>query len=372
MMSHIQAPSDTSCRKTNDTWFRVPSYQVLFVYVAYIAACSMNFISWKIEPAAALFRYVIAGAVLISFDWAKWDRFKIFLMFFLLVSLAARRLLVVWAIMAMVYQIAYLKIPLKNLAKIGVAILCIEFFFQIEILLFGLVDNDSVFAVKVSRYVYDLGTGNTNRIGALVLFFMLLLYIVMKDNRRTAYVVFSLTFGYIAYYITGCRTAFYGVIVINVVAIAYWFGCIRNWMKWFVAPVPILFFIGTFFLAANMDDNKAINEAASGRLYYIVKFTKEYTQKEWLVGAPIEDDAPLDSTYLDMITKGGILLASFFCVGFMTVVIRYFNKIMPYLPFVLALVATGLTETYFTGPNGVSIILWVFVLMPFVRHKPVL
>ena len=365
----MQSPY-TYCSKIGNNWHKVASYPVLLVYMAYIAACCMNFISWKIEPAAALFRYIIAGALLLSFDWVKWDRFKVFLMLFLLISLVARRLLVVWVMMAMVYQIDYLKIPLKNLAKIGVTVLCVELVFQIEVLLLGFVDNDSVFAIKVSRYVYDLGTGNTNRIGGLVLFLMMLLYIVMKNNRKTAYVVFSLTFGYLAYYITGCRTAFYGIIVVDIVAIAYWFGFIRNWMKWFIAPVPILFFIGTFFLAANMDDNKEINEAASGRLYYIVKFTKEYTQKEWLVGAPIEDDAPLDSTYLDMITKGGVLLASFFCVGFMTVMTRCFKSIGSYLPFMLALIATGLTETYFTSPNGVSIILWVFVLMPFVKYKP--
>ena len=94
--------------------------------------------------------------------------------------------------------------------------------------------------------------------------------------------------------------------------------------------------------------------------------------KEWMIGAPIEDDAPLDSTYLDLITKGGILLASFFSIGFSNVIIRYYKQILPYLPFILAMAASGLTETYFTSPNGVSIIMWVFVLMPFIRQKPIL
>lgn len=367
----MQTLSDTYCGKKSN-WYKVASYPVLFIYVAYIAACCMNFISWRIEASAALFRYIIAGAVLFSFDWGRWDRFKVFLIIFLLISLSARRLLVVWIIMAMVYQIDYLKIPIQTLARIGVSVLILEFFFQIGMLLFEIVNNKSEYVAKVSRYVYDLGTGNSNRIGAMVLYCMLLMYILMKDNRKIAYLMISVTLGYIAFYYTGCRTAFYGIIVIDITAIAYWSGYISDWTKWIIASLPIFFFIGSFYLAANMDDNKDINEMVSGRLYYIVKFTKVYTQKEWLVGAPIEDDAPLDSTYLDLIMKGGILLASFFCTGFIFVMIRYFNNIKPYLPFILALVATGLTETYFTSPNGVSIVLWIFILMPFIKQKPIL
>lgn len=368
----MSATSEKHCSIIREDWLKVSSYQVGFLYVAYIVACCMNFVSWGIESAAVSFRYIIAGSILLSFSLHNWDRFKVFLVFFLLVSLAARRLLIVWTIMAMVYQIDCLGISLKKLAGIGIVILSIEFFLLTELLLLGIINNNGEFLEKVSRYVYDLGTGNSNRIGALILFFMLLLYLIMKDNKKLLYVLFSLSFGYLGYYITGCRTAFYGIAIINIVAIAYWSGYIRNWMKWFIAPIPILLFVGTFILAANMDDNEDINEMASGRLYYVLKFTQEYTQTEWLIGAPIEDDAPLDSSYLDMITKGGILLASFFCVGFMVTVIRSFNKIKPYLPFVLALIATGLTETYFVAPNAVSIILWVFVLMPFVRYTPVL
>ena len=368
----MQTRSHTYCHKANDKWYMVRSYSVLFVYVAYIAACAMNYITWNVDSAAAIFRYVVAGAVLVSFNWTKWDRFKVFLMLFLLISLSARRLLVIWTIMAMVYQIDNLKIPLKTLAKIGVAVLTIELLYQIGGLLFGIVENQSEFYPKVSRYVYDLGTGNPNRIGGFVLFFMLLLYIIMKDNRKVTYVVLSMTFGYLIFFLTGCRTAFYGIVIVNTVAIAYWLGYIPDYSKWLIAPLPILFFIATFYLAANMDDNKDINDLASGRLYYIVKFTKEYTMKEWMIGAPIEDDAPLDSTYLDLITKGGILLAAFFSIGFSSVMIRYYKQILPYLPFILAMAASGLTETYFTSPNGVSIIMWVFVLMPFIRQKPIL
>ena len=345
----------------SNNYFKVSSYQALFVYIAYAAACSMNFFSWQVATAASLFRYIIAVFVLFSFDWFKWDKFKVFLIVFLVVSLAARRLLIVWTLVAMVYQIYFLRIPIKNLAKIGVIVIGIIFLYQIEALLFGLVKNDSVFSLKVSRFIYDLGTGNTNRIGALVLFFLMLLYLLMKDNRKIMYFVF---------YFTGCRTAFYGILILNLVAVFYWNGWIRNWMKWIISLMPILFFIGTFYLAANMDDNENVNSVASGRLYFIVKFTKEYTMREWLIGAPIEDDAPLDSSYLSMITTGGISLALFFCAGFFAAIIRYFKSIGSYLPFVLALIAAGLTETYFVGPNSVSVILWIIVLMPFIKYAP--
>lgn len=350
--------------------FIVESRDRLFVYIAYLLTCCMSFVSWHIDAASSLFRYFIAGSLLLSFNWIRWDRFKVFLIVFLLISLSARRLLVVWTIMAMVYQILFLKIPIRRIALIGVVIILMELFIQIEWVLLGIIQNKSTFVLKVMRPVYDLGTGNSNRIGSLFLFLTFLLYIVLKDKRRVLFLFVSFLISYIAYFITGSRTAFYGSTILNIMVILYWYGFIKDWMRWLIALVPLICFVGTFYLAANMDSNDTVNEAASGRLYYIVKFTEEYTFREWLIGAPIEESAPLDSTYLEIITKGGIILASFFCIGFFGATVFNFKEIVSYLPFAIALLFSGLTETYFINPNSVSILLWIIVLIPFIKYKP--
>ena len=355
---------------TAPRWTTFSSYREMLVMVAYVLSCVTYFLSWHFPSSEPVMRYVIGFTVLASIKWTQWDWSKAALILFLFISLVARRLLVVWIIFALVYQIDYLQIPIRKLAKTGAIVFLILIFFQLEMVLLSFVENEEWYTLKVTRTLYDCGTGNPNRAGLLVYFFLLNLYIIFKDNRRCAFIILSLTLSAIAYYYTGSRTGFFGIILVTATALAYWNGLIRNWMKWFIAIIPILCFAATFYMALNMEDNGDVNEAASGRLYYIVTLTKEYTTREWIVGAPRETDDPLDSTYLDIITKGGILLASFMSLSFAVSIIRRFKTTVPYLPFILALFASGLTETYFTSANGVSIILWVFILQSICNYKP--
>lgn len=351
---------------------RASKMRYYLVLLSYVAACSMAFFSWRFDSGAVVFRYLTAGAALLSFDLKRWDKFKVFLVLFLLVALVARRLLVVWTLFALVYQIDNLKIPLKKIALVGLAVLSIEIFLQLEMLAFDLVMNRGEYYTKVNRIVYDLGTGNTNRCGALFYYWIILLYVVLKDRHRFLYVILSLSVAWLVFYITGSRTGFYGAIIINLVAVFYWKGWIKSWMRWALVLLPAVLFAGTFYLAANMADNEGVNEAASGRLYYVVMFTQEYSTRDWLIGAPRELDEPLDSSYLDIICTGGILLAVFMCTAYMGTIAGYFKRTAPYLPIILAVLASGLTETIFVNPNAVSVVFWILILQCFIRQKPIL
>lgn len=341
------------------------------IWFAYILACVMEYLSWHVTEAVQPLRYLIAGAVLLSFDYDKWDKFKIFLAVFLLAALVARRLLTIWTIMALVYQIDALKIPVKRIALAGACIMGALVILQITLFAYNVFEGYERRYSKLSRMVYDLGTGNANRFSALVYFFFMLLYLNFKEGYRTAYVVWSLIIGYFVFYLTGSRTPFLGIIVLNIVAIADWFGLLKNWTKWAFAFLPAFFLVMTFMLAANIDDNLDVNTLASGRLYYIVMFTIDFTPLDWLVGTVREFDEPLDSTYLDLIIKGGILLATFVCVGFAMSVIKCFDKVKPYLPLAVSCSASGLAETFYTDPNSVSVIFWMVILMWYIKPKPV-
>lgn len=347
------------------------SWPEFWVILSFVLCCCVRPLSWHL-PVDSVVRYVVALALLISFNWAKWDKFKIFLVVFLLMALVVRRWLVVWTLFAMVYQIDYLKIPVKRLAIIGVTCLSIIILLHIAFVLCGIWENVGVHYEKSNKYLYDLGSGNSNRIASLVTFLMLLLYILLKDRYRILFPIISLSLGFIFFEITGSRTSLYTILIVNVCAFAYWIGLFWNWTKYIIALLPLVLFIGTFYLAANMESNEELSESASGRLYYILKFTREFGAREWMLGTVRDGEDPLDSSYLDIIVVGGITMASFFCIGFGGSVIKYFRKIKSYLPFLFGFMAAGVSETYFSYPDCASVILWVIVLQIFIKYKPVL
>lgn len=352
--------------------YRFESWPEFFVILAYVICCFHKFLGWHIEPADALGRYLTAFLLIISFKFGKWDKFKIFLVVFLFMALAVRRWLVPWTLLAMVYQIDYLKIPIKKLAAIGFTTQFLIILLQIIFVLCGIWENVGIEYEKSDQILYDLGTGNANRIATRVTFMVLCLYILMKDNYRWLFPVISLIIGFIFFQVTGSRTTLYSIIILNILAIVYWCGLFWNWTKYLIALVPLVLFFGTFYLAANMETNEELSESASGRLYYILKFTREYGTKEWMLGAVREESDPLDSSYLDIIVTGGIMMALVFCIGFGTSVIKYYKKIKSYLPFMLAFLAAGLTESYFTYPDAANVLLWVLIMQAFIKYKPIL
>lgn len=128
----------------------------------------------------------------------------------------------------------------------------------------------------------------------------------------------------------------------------------------------------TFYLAFNLNDNKGLNEMASGRLWYIVKFTQDFTFNDWLIGAPRTIDEPLDSSYLEIIHTGGISLCIFLCIAYYITSIKYFNLIKPYLPIIITMLIAGLTESILLRPSDLSIIFWMLMFQGIIKYKPII
>ena len=345
-------------------------FHLLLIWVAFSFVCIQYFLSWHINEIDQILRYIIAICLTASLDFSKWDKFKIFLLFFLVIALFLRRLLIVWTLLCLIYQIDYFKVSLKDLTNIALILVCFELFIQTEGVLIGFLDNNAVKYVKSDSFTYDLGTGNANRCAGLFFKVIILLYIKFRNNHKLIFLFTSIPTALTSYIITGSRTPLICSFLIILLALLYWKQLIPISSKFIIAILPILFFILTFYLALNLNDNKEINEVASGRLWYIVKLTQEFTIKDWLIGAPRTTDDPLDSAYLEIIHTGGILLALFFIVAFAKTTLVRFKTILPFIPIILPMLIGGLTEAILLRPSEISVIFWVIMMQSFIKYKP--
>lgn len=350
----------------------IHNFRLLLIWIAYFATCIQYFLSWHFDESDTILRYGIAICIILSFDYNKWDKFKIFLFIFLPIALILRRFLIVWSLFSLIYQIDQLRISIRKLSIFAISILIVEIFIQVETILLGIIENVGIRYIKSKVLVYDLGTGNANRASSLFFNFSLFSYIIFRNKQQYLFVIATLLSSVIGFYITGSRTLLACSALLLILALGYWHRWFKNWMKYAIALLPIIFFIATFYLAYNSELNNNLNEIASGRLWYIVKFTQEFTIKDWIIGAPRTIDEPLDSAYLEIIHTGGIILAILFCLSFFLSISKYYNKLLSYIPVLIVIMLGGFTESIILRPSNLSIIFWMLTFFAIIKPRPII
>lgn len=346
------------------------------VILSFILSCIYAWYTRVLGPLnnAININYVLAITILLSFDFKKIDKSKIFLIISLLIcGILIRRWLVLWTIIALVYQIDYYKINLRRLAFISIVVLSCELLIQLESVLFGILQENVIVVEKTGRMAHDLGIGNSNRLGLIIFDWcnMLYLYMAVKKGSRFTFVLISILLSSIMFYYTSCRTAYMGIWILILVAYMYWKNLIPQSTKTIVGLFPLIVFLLHLYVFSNYSDLGDLNEASTGRLWYITKYITNFSESEWLIGGIIESDDPLDGSYLEMILKGGIVLSTLFCVTFFVSCVKCFDKIKKYLPVVISTLLAGIPETIFTTPSPSAVILWAIILYYFFPNKPV-
>lgn len=317
--------------------------------------------------------YFIAVLTIFSFIGSKFDRFKFVLLLILPVALVFRHWLMLWTVIATSYQLCVLKLPIRNLAKIALALTFMELFVQSELVLMQIISHDCEFVSKTGRLVYDLGLGNSNNVGTTVFYLVALLYLVFGLHHKIFFVASSLLFTVGMFLYCGSRTFFIGCLLIILLAIFDYFHMIRKWQRLLVGCMPIMLTTMVLCLALNyMDiDVDFLNDLLTGRIYLFYIFFKDFTMNDYLLGKPMEFDLPLDNTYLAMLHLGGVFFVIFFCVCFFIVLVHFFDKIRPFIPFLIAVLIVSSTESVFAGISALSLIFWMITLIPVASKKEI-
>lgn len=331
------------------------------ISVAYFCICIQYFVGWHFEGCEVVFRYASAICILLSFDYSRCNKYIILLLFFLLIALAIRRLLIVWTLFAFVYQTHVFRISIIRLSRVALVILLIVLFFQIDGLLLGLLKNEAITYIKSTQPTYDLGTGNANRCAMLFFQIVILTNILYSKRSSIKYICLSIIFYLLSFYITGSRTVFISSIIIISLTLCYWLDLYRSWMKYVIGFMPILMFVTTFVLSYFFVENKEFAILVSGRLNYIIQFTQDFSFKEWLIGAPRVIDEPLDSAYLEIVHTGGFLLASFLSIKFFISFKKNYNNLIKYIPIIIGMLVAGLTESILLRPSNISVLFWIII-----------
>lgn len=345
------------------------------IYCSYVVACFYPFLHYKLFETFydnINLNYFLGFFTLLSFDFLKITRLKVCLWIILPFCLVFRNWLMLWTVVATAYQLLELRIPIRNLAYIGLSLVVIQLLALIELNFLGIVNSDAQIVDKTNRLAYDLGLGNSNNVGTTVFYFISLFYLALFKNHKSTFYVIAVIVDFLMFYITSSRTFFFGGLIIISFAFGYQINLFRKWMKYIIGLLPVILISFLIYLIINYiqsDKINEINDLATGRISLFALFFKDFSNTDFLIGKPIELDTPLDNTFLAMLHMGGLIFISFFCLSFFRSITKFYDQLKYYFPFIFGMFAASMTESLFGSPSGAGLILWMITLIIYTNEK---
>ena len=137
---------------------------------------------------------------------------------------------------------------------------------------------------------------------------------------------------------------------------------IRPWMRYLVGLLPVVLTLAIFYITLNIGSFQELNQTLTGRFSLYVGMLSRMSLLNWLVGIQIPKGIPMDGSYMSLIFGAGIFGCVIFLYSFFRSMLKHFDKLKSFLPFLVGLLACGVAENSFSSATGLSVIFWFLSL----------
>lgn len=254
-------------------------------------------------------------------------------------------------------------VRISKLARIYFIILLIFIPIWLFLLKEGYISSKRWFDPAKGGESWDYGFVNPNGLGILGFHICAVLYILLYNKHIIISILATLSICQLFYSISLCRTAWLGGMVLAFCTLLLYFKLYRNWMKYPLSVLPILLYFVIIFLSRRVGSYELLDILFSGRLSVWSGIIRTMGPINWLIGAS-QPDLTIDGSFAMLLFLGGTILVSIFCYLFYKMTIKYFDRIVPFLPFILSVMACGMMETTFSACGGLSVIFWYLLFNP--------
>lgn len=277
------------------------------------------------------------------------------------IAIYNREILATIDVMLFVYL--FRKTSIRDLAIYIFFIMFVAFCLVYVCGLIGIIDlHKPLYYTHRVEASYAFGFSNSNTFGVFIFSLLSCFYIVLRKYPKVlfVYVVFLVYLSFVLYNYTQSRGIMVGLLMLSFIHIFQSFHLIRHWMRYVIAVLPmILFLVNVYWTLFYVPDDIANLSTSRLRIYREVVYSM--TPLNWMIGTHLPSDEPMDGSFWMLIFGGGIFWAMFFYYNFYKSSVCCFDKIVVYLPIIIATVAYGIAENIFWSCNGLSIIFWMLV-----------
>lgn len=288
---------------------------------------------------------------------------KLFLLVpFLIISMINNK--VVLGIIDLIAMCLVLRnVKITKLAYIYLIILIVFIPIWIYLLRNGYIASERWFDPAKGGEFWDYGFTNPNGLGIFGFHICATLYLLLYRKPIILSMVATLIISQFFYSISFCRTAWMGGMVLALCSIMLYLKLFRKWMRYPLAFLPFILFVVIISLAKKVNSYEFLDILFSGRLSIWNGIMNSMGPINWLIGAS-QSDLTIDGSFAMLLFLGGLILVSIFCYLFYNLMKTHFNRAIPYLPFLLGVMACGVMETTFSACGGLSVIFWYIIINP--------
>lgn len=326
-----------------------------------LSLCLLNvrtFIGGVGDTDTLLLTLAINLLLLVAIDYSHYLKKFLYIGFLFPLVLYNREALALVNITLYVYL--FRNFSIRTLGLINLSLLLIGFAFLTLLQELDIITvNREVWYLTGKGAAQTYGFNNPNTFGGFIFAIIVNCYIVfLRQRRNTILVLFLLLVSIISYNYCLSRAALMGSMVLVLVHFMVSWKILRKWMRYLIALLPALYFLVNFYLVVNVADYRDIDILTSGRLGIYSEILGMMTKLNWLIGVRLPD-GPMDGSLWMLLFVGGVAYLLFFLINFYLSITRCFKELYPYLPIMLAVLASGFVENIFFSVSGVSIIFWL-------------
>lgn len=208
----------------------------------------------------------------------------------------------------------------------------------------------------------DYGFGNPNQFAAFCFTLITSLFIALWEKYKKIFVAIFVSIGVAVSNYTDSRSFQLSCLILTITCVFQILRFDKNKVyKLFVLLLPFILFIYSFMFPY-YDINDDFNAISSGRMILYKSLLDSVTLKDYIIGTNLVNEITVDSTYLHLIFRGGVIYLITFYALYIYAFKNKYQYIYPYLPILVSILVYGAFETLFVNCTMVSyIMIWIIL-----------
>lgn len=207
-----------------------------------------------------------------------------------------------------------------------------------------------------------LGFENPNGLGFLGFQIISALYLVFRKYSLIVLLIITLAINELFFSISVSRTPWVGGFAFSFILLLMILGLLRSWMRYAIGLLPIVLSLLIFYFTIKIDSYPELEVLFTTRFSLYASIINQMSIVNWIIGAKIPAGMPMDGSYMCLLFEAGIVGLIFFLKAFNKSIVKHFDDLRLYMPFIIGMLACGVAENTFSSATGISVIFWFLFL----------
>lgn len=329
---------------------------VRLAHFAFLILCFRGYFSGILEdtlPLTIVLNFVIACAI----DYRHLRQSFFFFAILSILTIYNRDVLALVDILALIYILRGTSV--QRLIQISTIVLVSFLLTWFVFLKIGILHDKVV--VMPKGMAHCMGFENSNQFGMQGFYIIASLFLLINGKGRIFVFLIIPLINEAFFKLAVSRTPWLGGYVIMLMMLISKLGLFRPQMRYIVGVLPWIFLGLIIYIAKHLSQYPELDVIFSTRFSNAANLFNNLSPLNFIIGIPQQKSIIIDSSYLMIFCSGGVWGLILFFGKFYKAIVCRWKIIVPYLPFLIAMLAEGVGENAFSSAGALSVIFWYII-----------